>query len=191
MAKRGSICIHPAYMAIACALLGGSSLRPLTAIYWPSLSALSRHPKPLRGALATAVEAAPQAHHAVPLKNKDILARFDVRLGRIHQGEARHLLPVPWAMSRRPSPLCPPEKNRPSLPGHFMGGVPHLLRSTSDILRIFNDFSPQPFRFYPGRLRGGCGSHAERDAARSPTSGTGNGGKRQIEQHKSAKNGYF
>jgi hypothetical protein len=68
---------------------------------------------------------------------------------------------------RRPSVSSPArKKSAHSQRLIFLAPVPHRQRSTSDFLRIVNDFHPLPLRIYPGRLRPGCG----RDAARIPLS---------------------
>jgi hypothetical protein len=52
--------------------------------------------------------------------------------------------------------LC--EKIRRSPSGNFNGCIPHQKSSTSDIIRLFNDFHPQALRIYPERLRRLCGA---------------------------------
>ncbi|MGA9755817.1 MAG: hypothetical protein WBV23_11825 [Desulfobaccales bacterium] len=80
MDKRCSICTHSALAEIDQALRAGVSLRSLAAQYGLSLSALSRHTKHLRRALANAADEVHQAHQAALLDKLDL---FDVRLDRI------------------------------------------------------------------------------------------------------------
>jgi hypothetical protein len=80
MDKRCSICTHPALTEIDRALRAGASLRSLAAHYGLSISALSRHTKHLRRALAAAEDDAHQAHQAELLDKLDL---FEVRLDRI------------------------------------------------------------------------------------------------------------
>jgi hypothetical protein len=80
MDRRCTICTHPALTEIDRALQAGESLRSLAAQYGLSVSALSRHTKHLRQALAAAADEARQDHHAALLDKLDL---FEHRLERI------------------------------------------------------------------------------------------------------------
>jgi hypothetical protein len=75
-----SVCHHPALAEIDRALLDGLALRPLAALYGLSPSALSRHTKHLRRALATHQR---QAHQAQLAATLDELELLKVRLDRL------------------------------------------------------------------------------------------------------------
>lgn len=82
MDKRCTICTHENHPEIDNALLAGESLRSLAARYGLSVSALSRHTKHLRRALAYATKEDQQRHQTALLDKLDL---FDFRLERIFQ----------------------------------------------------------------------------------------------------------
>jgi hypothetical protein len=91
MDKRCTICTHPALVEIDRGLQAGVSLRSLAAQYGLSVSALSRHTKHLRLALAAAGE----AHQGQQAALLDKLDLFEHRLERIfHKAQENHVLHI-------------------------------------------------------------------------------------------------
>jgi DNA-binding transcriptional ArsR family regulator len=73
-----TVCHHPALAEIDRALMQGMSLRPLAALYGLSPSALSRHTKHLRRALAHQSQSDQEAQFTAFLDDLDLLkARLD------------------------------------------------------------------------------------------------------------------
>ena len=92
MDPRCTVCTHASLTAIDQALMDGLPLRPLAAQYGVSSSALSRHLKHLRQALAAHDDRAHQAHQAALLDKLDLL---EARLHRIfRKAEDLHSLHV-------------------------------------------------------------------------------------------------
>jgi hypothetical protein len=118
MDKRCSICTHPAHTEIDNALLAGVSLRTLAAQHGLSVSALSRHTKHLRQALADASDEAQQSHQAALLDKLDL---FDVRLERIfHKAQEAHSLHISLGCVQEALRVFTlREKIRQALPGDF------------------------------------------------------------------------
>jgi hypothetical protein len=118
MDKRCTICTHPDLIEIDRALRAGVSLRPLAAQYGLSVSALSRHTKHLRRALAAAAEEVQQAHQAALLDKLDL---FEVRLDRIfRKAEELNSLHVSLGCVQEGLRIFTlREKIRQSRPGHF------------------------------------------------------------------------
>jgi hypothetical protein len=87
-----SVCHHPALQEINLALMNGVSLRPLAALYGLSPSALSRHTKHLRLALA---DQRHQDHQARLTQDLDELDLLKVRLERLfRKSEDSHSLHI-------------------------------------------------------------------------------------------------
>lgn len=87
-----TVCHHPSQPEIDRALMSGMSLRPLAALYGLSPSALSRHTKHLRRALAAEHEQAEQAKVTAFLDELDLLR---VRLDRVfRKSEDAHSLHI-------------------------------------------------------------------------------------------------
>ena len=80
MDPRCTVCTHPSLTEIDRALMDGLALRPLAARYGLSASALSRHLKHLRRALAVADDREHQARQAALLDQLDLL---EARLNRL------------------------------------------------------------------------------------------------------------
>jgi hypothetical protein len=76
-----SVCHHPSLREIDQALINGMSLRPLSALYGVSTSALSRHTKHLRRHLAALNQQDQQAQLTADLDELDLLR---VRLDRLY-----------------------------------------------------------------------------------------------------------
>lgn len=92
MDKRCTICTHPALVEIDRALQAGVSLRPLAAQYGLSVSALSRHTRHLRRALAAAAAEAHQDQQAALLDKLDL---YEHRLERIfHKAQENYALHI-------------------------------------------------------------------------------------------------
>jgi DNA-binding transcriptional ArsR family regulator len=72
MDTRCTVCTHASRPEIDQALIDGLPLRPLAAQYGLSSSALSRHLKHLRQALAAHDDREHQAHRAAPLDELDL-----------------------------------------------------------------------------------------------------------------------
>jgi hypothetical protein len=118
MDKRCSICTHPALPEIDRALQAGISLRSLAASYGLSVSALSRHTKHLRRALAAAADEAHQDHQAALLDKLDL---FEFRLERIfHKAQENHSLHISLGCIQEALRIFTlREKIRQSQPGNF------------------------------------------------------------------------
>jgi hypothetical protein len=87
-----TVCHHPALAEIDRALMRGESLRPLGVLYGLSPSALSRHTKHLRRALAAERDRAEQVKISGFLDELDLLR---VRLDRVfHKSEDAHTLHI-------------------------------------------------------------------------------------------------
>ncbi len=80
MDRRCTVCAHASQADIDTALMAGYSLRDLAAKYGLSSSALSRHLKHLRQALASAGDQDREKHQAALLDELDLLK---VRLNRL------------------------------------------------------------------------------------------------------------
>lgn len=92
MDQRCTVCTHPSLAEIDRALMDGLALRDLAVQYGLSPSALSRHLKHLRRALADADDREHQAHQAALLDELDLLK---VRLNRLfRKAEDLHSLHV-------------------------------------------------------------------------------------------------
>jgi hypothetical protein len=92
MDSRCTICTHASLTAIDQALMDGHPLRPLAAQYGVSASALSRHLKHLRRALANRDNLDRQAHQTALLDQLDLLEARLTRLFR--KAEDLHSLHV-------------------------------------------------------------------------------------------------
>jgi hypothetical protein len=87
-----TVCHHPALAEIDRALMQGMSLRPLAALYGLSPSALSRHTRHLRRALAHQRRHDQEAQFQAFLDDLDLLK---VRLDRLfHKSENDHSLHI-------------------------------------------------------------------------------------------------
>jgi DNA-binding transcriptional ArsR family regulator len=87
-----TVCHHPALAEIDRALMQGMSLHPLAALYGLSPSALSRHTKHLRRALADQSRQDQEAQFHAFLDDLDLLK---VRLDRLfHKSEEDHSLHI-------------------------------------------------------------------------------------------------
>ena len=87
MDRRCSICTHSDQQEINRALMEGESLRSLAARYGLSVSALSRHTKHLRQALANGADENRQRHHDALLDKLDL---FEHRLEHIFHKAQDH-----------------------------------------------------------------------------------------------------
>jgi hypothetical protein len=92
MDQRCTVCNHPSLAEIDRGLMDGLTRKPLAAQYGVSRSALSRHLKHLRRALAARGDRDRQAHQIALLDELDLL---NVRLGRLfRKAEDLHSLHV-------------------------------------------------------------------------------------------------
>jgi hypothetical protein len=87
-----SVCHHPSLREIDQALINGTPLRPLAALYGLSTSALSRHTRHLRRHLEYQQQQSEQARLTADLDELDLLrVRLDRLYSKSHDAQSLHI----------------------------------------------------------------------------------------------------